>query len=239
MSQNRYIHTTDVHNTSAAEIVVPYLLKHHHTQSVIDVGCGTGTWLKVFHQKGVKKITGIDGHHLNPDVLVIPREHVQLKDLERPFEVVEKYDLAISLEVAEHLQPASAIAFIESLTKLSDTIVFSAALPGQGGQNHLNEQWPSYWNELFNQFGFEMVDCLRGYFWENKQVDWWYRQNMFLVVRKGINHSFPNINHPLDIVHPEIFTPRSLDYISITRGKAGVLRGFKLFLKNITRAIRN
>lgn len=238
MSKTRYVHTTDVHNTLAAEIVVPYLLKYQKVNSVIDIGCGTGTWLKVFQNQGVKNIKGIDGHHLNPEVLVVPKEHVELKDLESPFEVSEKFDLAICLEVAEHLKPESAQSFIASICKLSDTLVFSAALPGQGGQNHLNEQWPSYWKTIFDQYGFDLVDCLRGYFWDNNKVDWWYRQNMFLVVKKGKSHAFPIGNSPLDIVHPEIFTPRSLDYIAITRGKAGILRGFQILFKNISRAIR-
>lgn len=239
MSQNRYIHTTDVHNTSAAEAVVPYLLKHQTVNSVIDVGCGTGTWLKVFQRQGVKTIKGIDGFHLNPEVLVVPKEAIELKDLEKPFEVDTKYDLAICLEVAEHLKPESASDFVKSLTKLSDKIIFSAALPGQGGQNHLNEQWPSYWKALFQENGFEMIDCLRGNFWNDERVDWWYRQNMFLVIKKGTIHQFPMINTPIDIVHPAIFTPRSNDYIAITRGKAGIVRGFQIFLKNITRAFRN
>jgi SAM-dependent methyltransferase len=236
---SKYQHTTDIHNTKSPSVIIPFLLKYIKATSVIDIGCGTGTWLKVFKSQGVSETIGIDGFHLDKSVLVIPQEDVKLKDLEKPFELEKKFDLAISLEVAEHLAPSSAQDFVSSITKLSDIILFSAAIPGQGGQNHLNEQWPSYWKHLFETQGFEMIDCIRSNFWNNKEVDWWYRQNMFLVIKKDTPNPFPiNSSQIIDIVHPEIFTPRSEDYIHITRGSAGIARGLKIFLKNVTRSFR-
>src|SRR5205085_11975533 len=106
-------------------------------------------------------------------------------DLREPFELPRTFDLAVSLEVAEHLPASSASAFVESLTRLAPAVLFSAAVPHQGGWNHLNEQWPQYWAEIFARHGFFPVDCLRERFWDRPNVRWWYAQNMVLYLADG------------------------------------------------------
>src|SRR5205809_4162841 len=133
----------------SAETVVPWLLHTIQPQSVVDVGCGTGTWLSVFHQLGVADILGIDGSWVETAQLEIPSRLFCPADLNRGFPVTRRFDLAISLEVAEHIPPHAAEAFIRGLVGLSPVIFFSAAIPQQGGTGHLNEQWPSYWQDLF------------------------------------------------------------------------------------------
>lgn len=201
----RYIHEEEIHNFKAAREVLPLVFELVKPASVIDVGCGTGTWLKVAQDLGISDILGVDGDYVDRRLLKMDTSYFKEADLEKPFQLQRKFDLAICLEVAEHLKQESASSFVASLTAHADVILFSAALPGQGGQNHVNEQWPSYWQNLFRQNGFKMQDVIRWKIWNNEQVDWWYRQNIFLVVKAG---------HPLDtmndaearaVIHPELF----------------------------------
>ncbi|PBJ13854.1 bifunctional 2-polyprenyl-6-hydroxyphenol methylase/3-demethylubiquinol 3-O-methyltransferase UbiG [Flavobacterium sp. ACN6] len=179
----KYVHEDHVHNFKAAEIAVPYIVKLLKPKSVVDVGCGIGTWLKVFQDYNIDKIIGIDGHYVDKQKLKIDESKFIEHDLEKEFSSDEKYDLAISLEVAEHLSVESASIFIISLSKLSDTIVFSAAIPHQGGQNHLNEQPPQFWIDIFEDLGFKLYDIFRPIFWDDNNIDAWYRQNMMLFTK--------------------------------------------------------
>ncbi|MGH6841445.1 MAG: hypothetical protein ACREDV_05045, partial [Methylocella sp.] len=124
------------------------------------------------------------------------------------------FDLALCLETAEHLLPEAAVPFVESLTRVAPVIVFSAAIPRQGGTGHFNEQWPSYWAKLFASRGYECLDLLRDYLWANDAVEVWYRQNMLCFVardrpdlRAGFAHA-GSVARPLDIVHPGLFLNR-------------------------------
>ena len=126
--------------------------------SAVDVGCGVGTWLSVLKAKGVDTIQGIDGSWVDQNYLQIPEECFIEHDLTQKIELSVKFDLAISLEVAEHLPSSKADDFIDSLTKLSDFVLFSAAIPFQGGIGHINEQWPTYWIALFEKRGYIAVD---------------------------------------------------------------------------------
>ena len=150
---------------SSAEIIVPYLLESFSPSSVTDVGSAEGAWLSVFAKNGVNIIQGFDGEWVKKEELLIPIEQFTMLDLET-FEAPEEeiFDLAISLEVAEHLSESSADNFIKQLTKLSNRILFSAAIPGQGGLHHLNEQPPSYWAKKFKTYGFEQLDIVRPHF---------------------------------------------------------------------------
>ncbi len=194
-----YVHTGDIHNTKAAEEVLPVVLDFLQVKSVLDVGCGTGTWLKVFSKKyGVTDFEGIDGAYIDYNQLVIDRVHFKEIDLRNPFDLQRKFDLVLCLEVAEHLPEQSADAIVASLCKHADTILFSAAIPGQGGQNHLNEQWPEYWQQKFLGHGFYFHDVIRPLIWNNEKVERWYKQNMFLV-----NKQKSNTGSNLSLVHPQ------------------------------------
>ncbi|MBK7870830.1 MAG: class I SAM-dependent methyltransferase [Saprospiraceae bacterium] len=164
--KNIYNHTNILHNLKDPNEIVPILYKVLNPQKVIDVGCGLGTFIRCFKECGAEKIIGIDGGWVDKSLLfqnISEPEFIEV-DLERPFNIPEKFDLAISLEVAEHLSPNCADIFIKNLTQLSNVIVFSAAIPGQGGQNHVNEQWPDYWIKKFNTHGYIVHDVLRPIF---------------------------------------------------------------------------
>jgi len=152
--------------------------------SAVDFGCATGTWLKGLEKYGITDIRGYDGKWVDQSKLLIPKESFFEADFDKPLEIERKFDLAISIEVGEHLFESSADAFIENITKSADIVLFSAAIPYQSGDNHVNEQWPDYWNEKFNRFGYVCIDCLRKILWTNKEVFDFYRQNMLLFVNK-------------------------------------------------------
>ncbi len=123
--------------------------------------------------------------------------------------------MVISLEVAEHLPKEKSEDFIKNLTNLGDLIVFSAAIPFQGGVNHLNEQWPEYWEKIFKKNDFVTIDCIRKKIWDNKKVNWWYSQNIFIAVKKDKLSNFPelggelkNNSKILSLVHPENYSDK-------------------------------
>lgn len=202
----KYVHSTDTHNTRAAEIVIPILFSilGKKPASVVDVGCGLGTWLKVFNSLGVEKIRGYEGNHLDINKVVISPEDLVFQDLEMPITSKERFDLAISLEVAEHLSLDSADFFVKSLVDLSDIVLFSAATTGQGGQNHINEQEPNFWRKKFEAHGYECFDLLREKIWENPSVDFWYSQNSIIYAKKG-TLSFEPTPHINRYIHPILF----------------------------------
>ena len=163
--------------STAAEIVVPIVLQMMTVTSVVDVGCGTGRWLRAFVDRGVNDVVGIDSARAPLDLLRIDRDRFRTADLVHPPATDRDFDLAVSLEVAEHLPEEAADRFVAYLCSLAPVVLFSAAIPGQEGEVHLNEQWPSYWAARFAAQGFESVDVLRPLLWDNEQVAWFYRQN--------------------------------------------------------------
>ena len=183
---SKYIHSSEVHNLKAPSIIVPYLINLFHPRSVVDVGCGLATFLHLFKNNGVENILGIDGNWVDKSKLYIDPSEFLAADLEHPINIQRKFDMVICLEVVEHLKEESSDCLIKTLTMLGDIIIFSAAIPGQGGQNHINEQEYSFWQKKFAVKGFSFYDCLRPVFWNNTGIDWWYRQNMFVDIKDSI-----------------------------------------------------
>jgi len=203
----------------SAHVIVPLVFEFLMPTSVIDIGCGTGDFLKVFADHGVRDFLGIDGDYIDRSQLSIPHEKFQLMNLSLPFHLERIYDLAVCLEVAEHLAPACASTFIASLTSLAPIILFSAAIPFQGGEHHVNEQWPDYWISLFREHGFIVVDALRKHIWNNTLVSYWYRQNAFLFCSQQALACNPHLQRERDatgdmlsVVHPEAFLAMHTDY---------------------------
>ncbi len=209
-TRNFYEGQRDRSRLSAQEIV-PLVTELVRPASVVDVGCGSGAWLSIFQEQGVADIFGMDGPWVDPKTLFIPAERFAPTDLSRPIMLERTFDLAISLEVAEHIPADKAPAFVESLTKLGPVILFSAAIPGQGGTHHVNEQWPDYWVRLFKDCGYDVVDCLRKKVWQKDNVEWWYAQNLLLFVRMDRLDRYPLLRRELEstgsgqlcLVHPK------------------------------------
>ena len=198
---------------SSADVMVPLVVQLLGPQSVVDVGCGTGTWLNAFEAQGVSDFLGLDGDYVGEDALEIAADRFISADLRAGVSLDRRFDLAVSLEVAEHLPPESAAEFVASLTRLAPVVMFSAAIPHQGGIGHVNEQWPEYWQELFARSGFLAVDCIRPKVWENQNVRVWYAQNTLLFVDQAHLETQPELkreyectrDRPLAVVHPTLF----------------------------------
>lgn len=207
---------------------MPIVLEHVKSSSVLDVGCGTGTWLKAFEEQGIVDYQGVDGAHLDRSLLKIPADRFLVYDLNHPFSLNRSFDLVLSLEVAEHLEERYADGHVETLVNHGKAILFSAAVPGQGGQHHVNEQWPEYWQEKFGKHGFYFHDVIRPRIWNNRGVDWWYRQNIFLVTREASPERI------MSAVHPELYRKVLRDnaqYLQgLSEGKQGLKIGARMFL---------
>lgn len=237
---NLYIHDEATHNKRAASEIIPLLHEILDFDSVLDVGCGIGTWLNVFHEKGGLEILGLDGDYVNRDLLAknIPLDFFKAFDLSLEFDLKKKFDLAICLEVAEHLPFTSSDLLVNSLCRHSDQVLFSAAIPNQGGQNHLNEQWPSFWIDKFKRNGFEVYDLIRPKIWNNPQVDIWYRQNLLLFSKNKIQHAEVGA---LDLVLPEYWNQRNKEVFrlenQLERIKDGKVGAF-FYLKSLIKSLR-
>lgn len=178
-----YDHQKNIHTQAGAKAAFGAILSNLAVNSLLDVGCGTGTWLKAALELGVSDIFGIDGVSISSDRLLIPSEFFQQQNLTMSWDLNRRFDLVICLEVAEHLDSCFANILIETITNHSDYIVFGAACPGQPGQHHVNCHWPVYWQELFNSCGFSCCDTVRWQIWNDDQIEPWYRQNMFVARR--------------------------------------------------------
>jgi len=197
----------------SAERVVAWLVELLAPQSVVDVGCGTAGWLAAFHRRGVSNILGLDGDWVPRDRLEIPANRFQAVDLHRPLRMEGKFDLAMCLEVAEHISPPAGDTLVRSLVQLAPVVLFSAAVPHQGGSGHINEQWVDYWIARFEREGRVAIDCFRPQFWNDDTVAWWYSQNaIFFVDPQAVEplaklrarEAKASLNH-CAAVHPRMF----------------------------------
>lgn len=237
----KYVHSAKAHNIRAAEAFLPILIKEIGLpRSVVDVGCGTGTWLHVFKKLGVEKILGIDGDNVDAGQLHIDQSEFKARNLTRPVGQEEHFELAVCLEVAEHLPESVSDVLVSSLCSLSDTILFSAAPPNQGGQNHINEQPFDYWREKFNQRGYLFKDVFRSLIWNDDRIDPWYRQNIFLVQKVGDE---PISQEPVHVYyHPAFYALVVSKHQTALAAKSKVVNGdikilsaLKILLKSMTR----
>lgn len=189
---------------SSAAVIVPLVIGHlGAVESVVDVGCGEGWWGHEFTKHLPWSITalGIDGEYV--ETCAIPMEAV---DLGQPFDLGRRFDVAVCLEVAEHLPPERADGFVADLCRLAPTVVFSAAMPRQGGVGHVNLEPPSYWASLFRGQGFGWEDPIRRRVWQSPSVEPWYASNL-LVFREGAGRMEGD---PDWLIHPKLWlTPRS------------------------------
>lgn len=193
LSERAYRHNCDelAADLRSADIVVGCLLEIFSPQSILDVGCGLGHFSRKFLDAGIGDVLAVDGSYLDPALLCIPREHFREADLTQPFDFGRKFDLVVSLEVAEHLPRSCASQFVDCLVRHGDAVFFSAAFPGQGGQNHLNEQWAAWWAREFKRHGYVPIDAIRPKLLDVPGLPPWYRFNGILYARPGLISGTP------------------------------------------------
>lgn len=222
-------------SAASARALVPIVLGIHPAHTMVDVGCGIGGWVKAFAEQGVEAI-GIDGNYVDHKQLLIGEERFIAHDLNRELDVADlcrryaqdgRFGLAISLEVAEHLDPQRSDTLVRDLCGLSDVVLFAAAIPFQGGAGHVDERRQSWWARKFADNGFDPFDVLRRDIWGRRDIAWWYKQNIiFYVKRNSAAHVrfIARFGEPagtmFDLVHPELF-----------RGKVARLKNGNIFQK--------
>jgi len=200
---------------ASARVIVPLVQKLVDCDSVVDVGCGRGAWLRVFLEHGASRVVGYDGAYVDQSQLLIPRSSFRAADLSKPINVTERFDLAVCLEVAEHLPRAAAGNLVQTLTTAAPAVLFSAALPGQGGANHINEQWPLFWQTLFAKYHYRRLDPIRWSVWRNPSVASWYKQNVYLFVSYTALQGSPSLQEELasseasqfELIHQDVLSP--------------------------------
>ena len=195
----------------SAQKIVPLVLSLLQANSVVDVGCGEGSWLAEFRRHGIDDVQGLDGDYVPADVMKIPTTSLIRHDLSRPFSLDREFDLAICLETGEHLPETRAAGLVADITKLSPQVLFSAAIPFQRGTHHINCQWPDYWQSLFKTQDYVAFDVIRPRVWNDHTVAYWYRQNLILYVRRDKVGENPGLSPllaaegPLQrLVHPDL-----------------------------------
>ena len=209
----------------AATAVRAILEQWFDFQSILDLGCGTGNWLHCLSTGSNRTIQGLEMEIFDDATLSIPSSLILHLDLGRHVNLHRRFDLALCLEVAEHLDPACASTIVENCVRHSDIVLFSAALPGQQGLRHLNERPAEYWEDLFARHDYAVLDRIRPLIWNDPQIPIWYRQNLLLYARRS-SEVFPGIDArsratarpmPLSLAHPE--------YLAYFSGKEQHLRG--------------
>lgn len=203
----------------SAEALVPTLAGLFEPGSVVDVGCGDGTWLRAFASRG-SEVVGLDGPWVPRGQLQIDEKDFVPVDLGKaplPYAVTlprDRYDLLISLEMLEHVDADRADALVDLICSLSDRLIISAAAPDQGGTHHVNEQWPAYWVGKFRERGYEPIDFLRYAIWNDDRIAPWYRQNVIGYFRGEVPEAVREfarrgldglLEKPLPLCHPGVF----------------------------------
>jgi SAM-dependent methyltransferase len=178
-------------STRSAESVVPLVIDQLQIRSILDVGCGAGAWLAEYRRLGLRDCVGVDGDYVNPSSLLIPTSAFMPQNIAEPFSLARRFDLVQCLEVGEHLPPAASSTLVKNLVAHSDMILFSAAIPGQGGENHINEQPYEFWRGLFAEHGYSAYDFLRPMLRGNPSVEIWYRHNTMLYVADAFAAQLP------------------------------------------------
>jgi SAM-dependent methyltransferase len=209
------------HSVEGADAALRTLFPDGVPGSILDVGCGTGTWLRAALDLGSNDVFGVDGVAVPVSQLLIAPKLFRQYDLNQRLDLGRRFDLVLCLETAEHLRPGSAATLIDTLAAHSDTILFSAATPGQPGTNHLNCQWPAYWQELFNARGFVCSDAVRWQIWNDARIEPWYRQNLMLAECRPERAGKESRIQP--VIHPAMVDIYSWDRIEGDR--VGITQG--------------
>ncbi len=188
---SNFYETADRTAFISAHGLIRHLAEALPIRSVLDVGCGRGVWLAQWLRDGATSVMGVDGPYIDTSRLAIPQSSFAARDLAEPFSLDRRFDLVQSLEVAEHISESRADIFVENLTRHGPLILFSAAIPGQGGEHHVNEQPWEYWRLKFAARQYEVFDFLRPRVRNDDRIYFCYRLNSFVFAHRSIAEALP------------------------------------------------
>ncbi|WP_299385021.1 methyltransferase domain-containing protein [uncultured Lacinutrix sp.] len=224
----------------SANQVLPIINNWFKPKTIIDVGCGVGAWLEIWKNfENVTEIKGIDGSFIDVSLLRINKEKEFIQtDLNKTLPKIKSYDLALCLEVAEHLDEERAETFVADLVSLSNVIIFSAAIPGQEGTHHINEQYLGYWIDKFEANDYKCYDIIRPLIWGKKNISWWFRQNMVVFIKNGelLKNDLNKLQtfNCMDLVQKELLEHKINKYRSLVNRKSS----FKNLLREMLNKIK-
>jgi SAM-dependent methyltransferase len=189
---SKFFNSISAGSSRSAQRLLPLVIGALAPRSVLDVGCGRGAWLAEFMRLGVGDAMGVDGDYVKPETLAIPATQYTARDITQPFDLGRQFDLAICLEVGEHIPNAASAALVANIVRHAPMVLFSAAVPGQGGQDHINEMPLDFWRELFMADGYDAFDPFRRVLRGQREVEPWYRNNVLLYVRSDAAARLPD-----------------------------------------------
>lgn len=175
----------DAGSRRSARAVAAILLREMKIASLLDIGAGHGAWAAEWLAAGVKNVVAVDGDYVRADQLAVPKKNFRAHDLSTPLDLRKSFDLVQTLEVAEHLPADKADLFVDNLVRHGDVILFSAAVPHQGGEHHVNEQPPEYWRKKFLGRGYRVFDFVRPRLEGQGEVMPWYRFNTYIYANEA------------------------------------------------------
>lgn len=170
----------------SAHALLPLVVDALHPTSVLDVGCGAGAWLSAYGKLGVADIAGVDGDYVDRSVLLIEQAAFHPRDITKAFDFGRQFDLVQCLEVAEHVPPEASGMLLDNITRHGTVVLFSAAVPGQGGEDHINEQTYAYWRDQFAARGYRLFDFVRPLVAGHEAIEPWYRYNVLLFAHDRV-----------------------------------------------------
>jgi hypothetical protein len=180
-------------------LIAEAIVQQYNPQSVIEFGCGKGDLSRAFASMGLS-VFAFDGY-ANPDFYELENITFAKVDFNGTLALKthlaalkRKFDVAICLEVAEHLDPSVSSELIEVITSVSDVVIFSAAVPGQGGDGHINCRSREFWYDQFTKNNFEIADTIRVRLRGKDDVAVWYRLNVIDYVKRNVNVFSPEIS---------------------------------------------
>ena len=243
MDTINYDHSKNQHLLDGPEVVFPIIQEKFNPVSLLDVGCGLGTWLQVAEKHGVLDYYGIDGIENSSESFYASKHKFSQYDLRQRWDLNRRFDIVFCLEVAEHLDENVSDVLVSCLVNHSDTIIFSAACPHQWGQGHVNCQWPEYWQKKFNQHGFVCHDSLRSIIWNRPFPEYWYKQNIF-VAQKNIERAGSE-ERLISMIHPDNYKGYVMQLSKLKKHHQSLVDGmssfriyFDLLLKSIKPSLK-